>query len=424
MSAFDKIAGYDALKKEIEEICFLLKEGQICKDKGIRLPKGIFLYGPPGFGKTLFAECFAKESGMPYFFCRKESAQSDFIKRIVAVFEKAENAAPSIVILDDLDKYANEDDNHINAEEYVVIQSCIDKAKGKQVFVFATANKTSLIPDSLFRAGRFDRVLRLKNPEGGDTKKLLAYYLGKKRTENVSLDSFSKLLCGRSCAEIEEIVNDAAIYAFRSGRDVISREDMIRACVRSVYRSPKTIVDEVLESGDCDETVAYHEAGHVVVAEVLEPCSVTMVSLGGYEGSIQGFTAHYENPNYWKNAELMENDLCILLAGKCAIELTYGTMDPLCASDLHNASDIARYFVSEYASKGFQSYNCGYAGSSEQKMIMEREVNGIMENAYEKVKKILVQNRAFLSALASDLLEKKLLLEEDVQELKRRIQRG
>ncbi len=418
MNEFDRIAGYESIKSEIEEICALFKAEKTYRQKGIKIPKGILLYGAPGIGKTLFAECFAKESGYPFLLCRKDGDQSDFIGRIVEFFDKAEKQAPAVLILDDLDKYATGDDREKNAEEYVVVQTCIDKSREKGVFVFATANDTHSLPDSLFRAGRFDHVFEVRAPERVDVEKILAHYLDGKKGADVDIFAFSKLLCGKNCAEIEQITNDAAIRAFQRGGEEINKEDMIRASVRSIYRSPRTIVDDVREGTSYDERVAYHEAGHVVVAEILEPSSVTMVSLGNYEGLIRGFTARYYQSEYWKNADLIEKDLSILLAGKCAIELTYGTADPLCESDLQAASDVARSFVSVFAAKGFQSYNSGYASSSIQRMIAERETNGVMEVAYERAKKIIAENRDFLEAIAKQLIDKKLLLEEDVQRIK------
>lgn len=146
MNAFDKIIGYSAIKKELRQISDTLKNKDVYAGLGVSAPNGLLLYGEPGVGKSLMASAIIEESGRKVFTCRKDKPNGDFVKEIKATFDKAAENAPSIVYLDDMDKFTNGDERHPDAEEYVTVQSCIDEVKGKQVFVLATANNIRCLP--------------------------------------------------------------------------------------------------------------------------------------------------------------------------------------------------------------------------------------------------------------------------------------
>lgn len=182
MNAFDKIIGYASasIKKELQQISDTLKKIEAYDKLGVTAPKGLLIYGEPGVGKSLMASAVIKESGRKVFCCRKDSPNGDFVKKIKGTFDKAEQNAPSIVYLDDMDKFANGDERHPDAEEYVTVQSCIDEVRGKQVFVLATANNIRCLPHSLRRMGRFDRMIEVEAPRGQDAVKIIAHYLKSK----------------------------------------------------------------------------------------------------------------------------------------------------------------------------------------------------------------------------------------------------
>ena len=164
MSKFDMIIGYAAVKKELRQIADTLKNREAYEKLGVSAPRGLLLHGEPGVGKSLMASAIIEESGRKAFVCRKDQPNGDFVKVIKATFDKAIQNAPSIVYLDDMDKFANEDKQHTDAEEYVTVQSCIDEVKGKKVFVIATVNNMDKIPNSLLRAGRFDKIIHVIIP--------------------------------------------------------------------------------------------------------------------------------------------------------------------------------------------------------------------------------------------------------------------
>ena len=181
MNAFDKIIGYSAIKKELKQISDTMKNREAYDRLGVSVPRGLLLYGEPGVGKSLMASAVIKDSGRKVFCCRKASSNRDFIKQIKTTFDNAVQNAPSIVYLDDMDKFANVDERYPDAEEYVTVQSCIDETKDKQVFVLATVNNISCLPRSLCRAGRFDRTIEVSAPHGEDAERIIAYYLQSKR---------------------------------------------------------------------------------------------------------------------------------------------------------------------------------------------------------------------------------------------------
>ena len=158
---------------------------------------------------------------MPYrgkraeaFACRKTEPDGKFVDTVRKTFESAEAAAPSIVYLDDMDKFANDDERHRNSEEYVTVQSCIAELRGKEVFVLATVNEMRCLPDSLTRAGRFDRVIEIDVPEGNDAVEFVDHYLRSKRVaSNLDTKAIADILEGRSCATLEAVINEAGLIA-------------------------------------------------------------------------------------------------------------------------------------------------------------------------------------------------------------------
>lgn len=213
MNNFDKIIGYDSIKKELLQICDMLRNENIYSELGAKLPNGVLLYGDPGLGKTLMAKCFIEESRLKAFTIRKNKSEN-FVEYISEVFNEAKNNAPSIVFLDDMDKFANEDNHHRDAEEYVAVQSAIDDIQGCNVFVLATVNEYRKLPSSLTRSGRFDRSIEVCSPSSADSIKIIEYYLkDKKISENINIEDISKMISYSSCAELETIMNEAAIIA-------------------------------------------------------------------------------------------------------------------------------------------------------------------------------------------------------------------
>ena len=416
MKEFDKIIGYSDVKAELERICDIMINHDKYAKLGVTTPRGLLMHGVPGVGKTTMAKCLIEASKRPVFICRKDKPDGDFIKEIKKQFEEAKNNAPSILFLDDMDKFANDDEYHRNSEEFVTVQSCIDDCKGVEVFILATANVLKAIPKSLLRAGRFDKSIEIKNPRLEDAAEIIKYYLSQKKfVADIDYKELAKILNGGSCAELETVINEAGVYAGFQNKDKIELDDILRAAMRVIFGAPENL--EETDEGELLK-IAYHEAGHAVIAEVLEPNSVSIVSVLSHTGNTGGVTAYNQGDKYWTSKKYMENRVISLLGGKAATELVYGEVDVGANSDLHRAFDLVERFTDNYCSNSFDRWEQNHAYSPDLLARREMQMSVEMETFFWKAKKILVDNRELLDKLARLLVEKKTLLNMDIQELK------
>lgn len=415
MSSFDKIIGYEGIKTELLRYCDVLKNPQIYHELGVKIPKGILLEGNPGLGKTMIAKCFIEESGCKSYILRKDKPDGDFVNEIRNVFERAKSDQCAIVLLDDMDKYANEDESHRDAEEYVTIQSCIDECKDSGVFVIATVNCIFSLPESLMRAGRFDKIIEMQFPKGEDAKRIVEYYLSQKQVvKNIDIEEISRLMEGHSCATLEAVINEAGIYAGFERRNKIEHADLLKACMRLIFDAPE--VNDIKDN-DILKRIAVHEAGHVVVAEVLNPGSVSLTSVQEFYGSKQGTTSNNKADDYNFNKSAQENEVVILLGGKAATEMVLGLNDVGCSNDISLASILVSAFVDDYCSFGFDSFE----GPNPSQFLLEnkdRLVAYEMNKYYQRAKQIIAENREFLDAITKELIEKKMLTYKDIKRMR------
>ena len=415
MSEFDKIIGYADIKDELIRFCDVLKNFDKYKRLGVEIPRGILLYGEPGIGKTLLAKSFIKESKIKSFTIRKDKHSREFVNHIRNIFYKAKKEECAIVFLDDIDKFANEDEYHKDAEEYVVVQSCIDDCKGSNVFVLATANNIFCLPNSLMRAGRFDKVIQMTCPGGDDAKKIIKYFLSKKRVlGDIDIDDISSFLAGHSCAELEMVINEAGIYAVFDKRSKIEQRDIIKACMRLIFDAPESV--EYIDSNILKK-VAVHESGHAVISEILEPGSVNLVSICGYSNTSGGITSVRKPEDYNFNVVTQEHEIIRSLGGKAATEMIYGTFDPGCIDDLQRAFDLVTTFVDNYCAYGFDAFE---RGNSSQYLLenKDRKVAEQMDRYYRKSKQIIAENRGFFDAMVQELLKEKTLTKKQIRSIR------
>lgn len=174
---FGEIIGYEDIKKELLIISDMLNNPEIYQELGASINEGVILSGRPGTGKTTMANCLIQSTKRKAYILRKKDADGQFIKAISSVFEEAKKNAPSIVLLDDLDKFSDKDDENCDAEEFVTVQSCIDEARGTGVFVIATVNDIRKIPYSLLRAGRLGKRLKIRVPKKAEATEIIRHYL-------------------------------------------------------------------------------------------------------------------------------------------------------------------------------------------------------------------------------------------------------
>ena len=415
MSEFDKIIGYEDIKAELKRLCDVLRNPQRYEKLGVTMPNGILLRGEPGIGKTQMAKCFIAESGCRAFTLRKEMPNGDFVKEIKKIFEKAKAEAPAIVFLDDVDKFANEDRMHPDAEEYVTVQSCIDDCKGRGIFTIATANDTDSMPYSLLRAGRFDKVILMRFPRGEDSRRIIEHYLKSKSiVGDIDVEEITRIMENHTCAEIELVINDAGIYAGSEGRNKIEQRDLIRACLRLIFDAP-----ECLDKTDSPLTrrIAIHEAGHAVVGEVLSPGTVSFVSTCKHDGCVGGFTKYKDEEAYNLSKKLQEYSVIRCLGGKAATEMILGEEDMGCNEDLGDVFRIVTGFVDDCCNYGFDQYETG-SPSGHLLENKDRMVAYEISRFYRQAKKIISENRKLLDAITEALIEKKVLTYRDIQKIK------
>ena len=418
MSKFSDIKGYKDIKTELAQICDMMRNPEIYAQLGARLPQGLLLYGEPGVGKTLMANALIEESGWKAYVCRKDRPSDDFINHIKETFETAKANAPSIVFLDDMDKYANEDENHENAEEFITIQSCIDDLKDCDVFVLATANGVDTLPDSLYRLGRFDRTRQVQIPSGKDAAEIVAYYLKDKAcVGDLDPKEIARLLDRCSCADLETVINEAGVYAGFERAEHITMEHIIRAYLSCLHGLPAS------GGCSCEEAlweVAYHEAGHVAAAEALVPGSVTLATVRGYDRFGKGMVLTYLGDAGLLPLKEYRYKIITGLAGRAATELRTGVADTGAISDLLNVySDLYKLVVDMGIfgiDRGdFLSY---HESSDYQKAKQESAISAEAEKCYQKAKRILANSKDFVEALAKELKEKKTLSHTEIRAIR------
>ena len=421
MSEFDRIIGYTDIKQELIQIADTLKNREIYQALGAASPRGLLLYGVPGVGKSLMAKCLINASGRETFTCRKTEPDGEFVKTIKETFDRAAESAPSIVFLDDLDKFSNEDSYHRDSDEYVTVQSCIDEVRGKEVFVLATANDIDKLPRSLVRSGRFDRKIKVETPRGKDAEDIIRYYLSRKKlAEGMDPGTIAEILSGKSCAALEIVINEASLMAGYQRADRVTMEHIMEACLRIVFKlRPGTHIAIDLSDDNSGARTVYHEAAHAVISELLAPGSVTLVIARCDNGSSMGVTRVRKEER--GSIRCWAREVLVSLAGRAATELHFGSFDTGSCRDLDDAFEAARNLVEDHCYKGFSLYSYGHRHDNSQELIARQEtaIATMVEESYRKVKAILYQNRVFFEAVAHALAEKGILTASDICDIRK-----
>lgn len=425
MGAFDAIIGYESVKRKLELTADVLANPLFYDPLGTKPPRAMLLYGKPGVGKTLMARCLIEASGRETVICRKNEPNSKFVSVIKEKFRQAAACAPSVLLLDDVDKFANEDEHHRDAEEYVTIQSCIDELAHNdiQVFVLATANDIHCLPHSLVRSGRLGNKIHISNPTNKDAEAILSHYLSRKKVvDDIDSAFLARIMSGHSCAELEEVVNIAGILAGFDRSDTITQDHFIRAVLQSVFHVPDPSGSEPatgLQEKREREYTAFHEAGHVVISEVLDPGSVTLVSIHGTpNGRTDGFTITYNSPNA-NIMRVQERTVLTSLGSKAALEQRFGIACCGVEADLANAFDVVKDLMGDVCTCGFNLYSYGNHNSEDLSTRIEQATVVEIEHYYRKAKEILSTNAEFLDTVAAQLLEKGLLTMFEIAELEK-----
>ena len=421
MKGFEKIIGYGSVKKELEQISDVLKNREVYAKLGVKPPRGLLLHGVPGVGKSLMASELIEASGLNAFVCRKDKPNGEFVNEIKSTFEKAAKNAPSIVFLDDMDKFANGDERHPDAEEYVTVQSCIDETKSKDVFVIATANNLLCLPYSLLRSGRFDRQIYVDTPTISDAEQIIAYYLSDKNVSSeLDINSIAKIMLNHSCATLETVINEAGMYAGYNRAECITMNYFMKAAMHSLFNVPYSVLNnpDIFDKNDTTlMKIAYHEAGHAVIHEVLDPDSITIVSAYSNTNNTGGFTSFCNN-EITDPYDRVQLEIIASLAGKAAVEQKLCCIDIGPSEDLQRAFRRVRKLVVDNCVCGFNLYGGSREYSNDLMAHQEQVIADEIEKYYRIAKGIITQNDELLEAIATALIEKKFLSGRDIRDIR------
>ncbi|WP_251198349.1 AAA family ATPase [Anaerotardibacter muris] len=422
MNAFESVIGYDAVKQQLTEVLDIVHNPQVYERFGVSCPKGILLYGAPGVGKTLIANSFIAASGRDSVVCRKTSPQQSFVDLINEVFDKALACSPSVILLDDMDKFANDDEYHKDSEAYVTIQSCIDLVKDEDVLVVATANNIRKLPDSLIRSGRFDRKIHVLKPNTEEAKAIISHYLEDKDLgDQVDIEAVATLFAGHECSTLESAINQAGILAGYRRAKCISMQDLIKAYLIIAHSIPKehliSTKSKNLFASDGSMDVFWHEAGHVVIGELLSPGSVSIAIAVGNDEFEKGFTKNSIDSANMNKLSKLKSHILMSFGAAAATDITFGRVDLGARYDIQKALKTISDVIEDLGGFSGLSLACHDCSSFNLDQRREDANSAIAELYYQEAKEMLCQNRPFLEAIARALAEQSVLTAKDIAEI-------
>lgn len=430
--SFNDVAGVDEEKEELEEIVEFLKTPKKFTDMGARIPKGVLLVGQPGTGKTLLAKAVAGEAGVPFF----SISGSEFVEMFVGVgasrvrdlFEQAKKNAPSIIFIDEIDAVGRQrgaglggghDEREQTLNQLLVEMDGFGTNEG--VIVLAATNRPDVLDKALLRPGRFDRQIVVSAPDVKAREQILEVHARKKKlAEDVDLKTVAKNTSGFAGADLENILNEAALLAARRNLDCVGMKEIEDAMVKvTMGPEKKTRVRSEKEN----KLVAYHEAGHAVVSRYLPTQDkVHQISIVP-RGMAGGYTMYRpaEDKSFRSKTE-MEESIVSLLGGRVAEKLILDDISTGASNDIERATAISRAMVTKYGmserlgtitfgadqEEVFLGRDLAHAKeySEETAAIIDEEVKKIVDAGYEKAINILSEHVDKLHAVAKVLLEK------------------
>ena len=449
-TTFKDVAGIDEEKKELEEIVDFLKNGDKYIKLGARIPKGVLLVGPPGTGKTLMAKAVAGEAGVPFF----SISGSDFVEMFVGVgasrvrdlFEQAKKHQPCIIFIGEIDAVGRQrgagmggghDEREQTLNQLLVEMDGFDE--NTNIIVIAATNRPDILDNALLRPGRFDRQIYINAPDVRGREQILKVHAKNKQLEpEVDLKTLAKRTPGFTGADLQNLLNEAALLAARKNKEKISMGDIdnsIDRVIAGIEKKSKVLTDED------KELTSYHEVGHALLAKLLKDADeLHKVSIipRGYALGVT-WTKPKDEKVHTNKAKLLAQ-ITVSLGGRAAEEIVYGKdrVSTGASQDLINVTNIARKMVTAWGMSDrlgnmaygknqenvFMGRDFGHQRDYSEQVAFEidEEMKRIVDAKYEEAKELLSSNRDMLEAIAKELLDKETIDAEEFQDIMNRVE--
>jgi cell division protease FtsH len=441
---FSKVAGLKEEKEELEEVVDFLKSPRKYIDMGARIPKGILLEGPPGTGKTLLAKAVAGEAGVPFF----TISGSDFVEMFVGVgasrvrdlFAEAKKNAPCIIFIDEIDAVARRrgtgmggghDEREQTLNQMLVEMDGFGVNEG--IIVMAATNRVDILDPAIMRPGRFDRKVLVGRPDVEGRKEILEVHaMNKKLGEDVDLDTIARTTAGFTGADLENLLNEAAICAAKSKKGFITREDIEKSFIKvGIGKEKKSRIISEKEK----KITAYHESGHAILFHLLPDVGpVHTVSIIPTGGGAAGYTMPLpEKDEMFLTKGKMLQEIMVDLGGRIAEEIIFDDITTGASQDIKQATSLAKSMVTKFGMSeklGLINY-----GSDEDEVFIGRdlahskgygektasliddEVRNIVEDCYKKAKEMILDHKNELEKCTQMLLEKEKITREEFESI-------
>jgi cell division protease FtsH len=424
--AWEDIAGSEEAKEELREVVDYLQDPKRFRALGAKVPKGILLYGPPGTGKTLLAKAVAHESGASFFSQSAASFVEMFVgvgaARIRRLFKTARKKAPAIVFIDELDAVGGVRGQDVTGERDQTLNQLLVEMDGftastKDVVVIAASNMLEKLDPALMRPGRFDRQIFVSPPDVGGRERIFGVHSKNKPVaDDVDMKLLARQTAGLTGADLANICNEAAIFAARRESKQVAMVDFDSALERVVagMQSRRALTDRE------KRVVAYHEAGHALCGELLGSVDqVHRISIVP-RGKALGYTLNLpEEDRYLKTREELIDYMTMLLGGRAAEEIVFGSITTGAADDLKRVSEIAHAMVHEYAmGTDHTSMRLIADGAAEvTRRIGDEEARALADEAMRTAESLINTHRPYLEKLAATLLSNEVLERNDIERI-------
>ena len=439
---FNDVAGLTEEKEEVKELIDFLKNPKKFQEMGARIPKGVLLFGPPGTGKTLLAKSVAGEANVPFYFI----SGSEFVELFVGVgasrvrdmFKQAKQTAPCLIFIDEIDAVGRQRGSGIGGghdEREQTLNQLLTEMDGfganEGIIVIAATNRPDVLDPALLRPGRFDRQITVNLPDVKGREEILAVHArGKKFSPQVNFKNIAKRTVGMSGADLENMLNEAALLAVRRGKKQITMAEIDEGHDR-VLMGPAKVTHKYTDHEK--RVVAYHEAGHAVMGIKLDGANevqkITIVPRGDAGG--YNLMLPKEETYLSTKTELLET-ICGLLGGRVSEELEFNEITTGAHNDFEKATKIARAMVTEYGMSDLgplqleqqqgsvflgRDYNKTRNFSSQVAYEIDQEMRKIIDECYKRTEKILKENRDLIKLIADALLENETITREQIEYL-------